>query len=63
MFASMSPPAAQPGLPISKIWETDHENADLQLRSLGLRASVCNRVPKRSLFVSISAALRLQCKQ
>ena len=59
----MSPPAAQLGLRVSKIWEIDHENACLQFRSLGLRASACNRVLKGSLCVPICAAPQLQCEQ
>ncbi len=49
-IASMSPPAAQPGLRISNDLRIDHEKAYLQLRSLDLRASVCNQVFNGSLF-------------
>ena len=44
------------------ILEMDRENVYMQIRFLDLRAFICNRVLKGRLFISMSAALQLQCE-
>lgn len=58
----MSSPAASLDLRIPMILKMDRENVYMQIRFLDLRAFIRNRVFKGRLFISMSAALQLQCE-